>query len=374
MNPFSIPKIYDAGGDLSRQWYVHYSFQHPETGTKQRFRVAISRALKTKSDRHEQGAEIKADLKTKLLRGFNPFFSDDKRKTNCIDALDYVKRYKRATLGKRSGSTYGSAIGKFQAFLATIKYDNKPIEVIGRRVAELYADHMIMDEQIGNRTINNRIGFLRTVFNLLIKKEYIEVNPFVFVDYLPCREPEITAFTRKELQLISEHLPAYHYQLYVISQLIFYCFLRPQELVRLQFKDVLWEHRIITIPGEKSKNGKSQVIVMPDKLIENLEGWKLNWPADYYLFAHGHELRPGQRETASTRIAEVWRVFANKYGIKKNIYDMKHTGNGMAVDAGLNIRDIQLQNRHHSLEQTQQYLDKFRRKASSGFIEGFRGF
>jgi len=32
----------------------------------------------------------------------------------------------------------------------------------------------------------------------------------------------------------------------------------------------------------------------------------------------------------------------------------------MAVEAGMNIRDIQLQNGHSSLEMTQKYLDRFR--------------
>jgi len=374
MNPFNSPKLYDADGDLSRQWYVYYNFKHPETGKNERFRVAVSRGLKTKMARYEKAAVIKKELKRKLLQGYNPFVFDDKRNTNCIEALEYVKIYKKATLSKRSGFTYSSVITIFQNWLESVNYQKKTIEAITRHVADRYADNMILHENISNRTINNRVSFLRTIFSFLVKKEYLDVNPFKYVDYLKIMEPGISAFTRQELKLITDKLPGYHYQLYVISQLIFYCFLRPAEIVRLQFKDVLWGHGIITIPGTKTKNGESRVIILPDSLVKNLKDWDLDFPADYYIFGGGKQLIPARKEIAPTRIAEVWRKFADLHKIKKNIYDLKLTGNGMAVDAGLNIRDIQLQNRHHSLEQTQQYLDKFRRTASDGFKSGFVGF
>jgi integrase len=231
-----------------------------------------------------------------------------------------------------------------------------------------------MSDKVSNRTYNNRLKALRTMFNFLIKKDYIEVNPFQKFDLLPGDEAPITAFTKEELKMISERLPDYNFNLYVASQLIFYCFLRPAELVRLQFCDLFWEHQIIVIPGSKSKNRKSEVIVMPDQLIKNLATWNRNYSSETYLFSNGKDLVPGQKEIAPTRIAEAWREFANENGIKKNIYDMKHTGNGMAFDQDLNARDIQLQNRHHSLDQTQEYLNKFRRKPSEKFVRNFSGY
>ena len=29
---YSNPKIYDANGDLSKRWYVYFSYRNPETG------------------------------------------------------------------------------------------------------------------------------------------------------------------------------------------------------------------------------------------------------------------------------------------------------------------------------------------------------
>ena len=33
---YSTPKIYDANGDLSKRWYVYFSFRNPETGKLKR--------------------------------------------------------------------------------------------------------------------------------------------------------------------------------------------------------------------------------------------------------------------------------------------------------------------------------------------------
>jgi len=158
----------------------------------------------------------------------------------------------------------------------------------------------------------------------------------------------------------------------VISQLIFYCFLRPAEIVRLQFRDILWDHDLIVMPGTKTKNKKSQVVILPVHLKMNLKDWDRNYPDNYYLFST--RLKPGTKEIAPTRIAGAWRRYADKFGIDKRIYDFKHTGNGFAFDQGFNTRDIQLQNRHHSLDETQNYLNRFRRIASDKFKNEFRGY
>ena len=122
-----------------------------------------------------------------------------------------------------------------------------------------------------------------------------------------------------------------------------------------------------------TKNKKSQVITIPEIMKKNLKHWKRNYPDDYYLFSTN--LIPGEKEIAPNRIAGAWRKFTETFELtKKNIYDLKHTGNGFAFDQGLNTRDIQLQNRHSSLDQTQQYLNKFRRKPSDKFMNEFSGF
>jgi hypothetical protein len=53
---------------------------------------------------------------------------------------------------------------------------------------------------------------------------------------------------------------------------------------------------------------------------------------------------------------------------------MKHTSNGLAFYSGIPSRDIQLHNRHSSLEQTEQYLNRFSKVASEKIKTGLKGF
>lgn len=369
---YKLAKLNDANGDLSRQWHVYYYYEHPESGKNTRFRKWISNKIKTKQGRRQKAQEYINHINMRLRRGWNPFAEAETRLTNVIDAIDFAMKVKSATLGKRSRWTYNSVIRIFKRFLKSKKLDRLPVEEMNYAVAQEFCDYMLINENISKRTYNNRLTPLKTIFYFLQKREFIAFNPFENIDKLKVDEPEITAYTPEELALIAKTLPEYNYQLYVITQLVFYCFIRPAEIVRLQFKDVLMDQGIIVLPGHKSKNKKSEVIIMPERMIENLKDWHTNYPGDYYIFSRN--LQPGTFEVAPTRIAGAWRKYADIIGIKKGVYDFKHTGNGFAFDQGLNSRDIQLQNRHSSLEETQRYLNKFRRVASDTFKESFSGY
>lgn len=369
---YKLAKLNDANNSLEKQWFVYYSYQHPETGKMMRFRKWISSRIKTKAGRRIKAQEYVNSINTRLRRGWNPFSDFDIKLTTIVDAMNFVMNIKSATIRKRSRHTYNSVIKNFTTYLTNKGLHMMPVDEINTQIVQDYFDEMLINENISKRTYNNRLTPLKTIFNLLQRREYINYNPFLSIDKLRVNEAEITAYSYKELGDISRTLPEFSYELYVITQLIYYCFLRPAELVRLQFKDVLWDHGIIVIPGTKSKNKRSEVIILPNQLKENLKQWNLNYPSDYFIFSTN--LKPGEREVAPTRIAGAWRVYADKFGIKKGVYDFKHTGNGFAFDQGFNSRDIQLQNRHSSLDETQRYLNKFRRVPSDKFKEGFSGY
>lgn len=369
---YKLAKLNDGGGSLEKQWFIYYYYEHPETFKFVRFRKWISSRIKTGTGRRRKAAELISYFNNQLKRGWDPFSDQEKRLTNLVEAIEFALKVKARTLGKRTKHTYNSISGIFMEYLKKQKLENISIDEMNNEIAQSFCDHIILKRDYSPRTYNNHVTAMRTIFNFLIKREYLNFNPFNYIDKLREPEPEITAYNKKELEKIVKSLPRYNYNLYVITQLIFYCFIRPAEIVRLQFKDVQWDHDMILLPGSKSKNKKSEVIILPDQFKVNLKDWNLDYPGEYYIFSR--DLQPGTKEVAPTRIAEAWRKYADANDIKKNIYDFKHTGNGMAFDQGFNSRDIQLQNRHSSLDETQRYLNKFRRVASDKFREEFKGY
>lgn len=210
---------------------------------------------------------------------------------------------------------------------------------------------------------------MRTFFNLLVEREWILVNPFKKVKTLEVEETEIVAFTEEDLKKLRENLPGYNFDLFIIAGLIYYCFLRPAEIMRLQVYHFHIDEGYISVPANVSKNKRQNTIDIPENFIEDLKQLDLDHPPTHYVFAR--HLKRGIKEAAPTRIAGYWREFANEFDIDKNIYALKHTGNGRAAENGISVRDLQLHNRHSNLDMTQRYLDRFSKKVSTKVVKNF---
>ena len=369
MENFKTALLFDANGDLSKRWFVHYSFRNPETGKFQRWRTWIPQTFKTKGARYVRAKELITRINTQLRTGFNPYSSNNKGLINIEEAIDFVLECKEKNVRKRTFHSYRSHATFLKRFLKANKLHRIPIEDFNSTHAQDFLDWYKKKRSISNRTYNNVILSMNAIFNFLRRRNYILLNPFVNIERLTIEEPEIVAFTPFERRILRDQLPEYNFDLYIISQLIFSCFLRPQELVRLQVQHFQLDLNQIIIPGIVSKNKKNEVVSIPYNLTELLERFDLNYPGHFYVFSK--DLKRGPKENYPTRIAEAWREFAIKYGIRKNIYSLKHTGNGLAVERGINVRDIQLQNRHHNLSITQKYLDRFSKKPSDKLMNEF---
>ena len=72
---YSNPKIYDANGDISKRWYVYFSYRDPATGKLKRMAPFYGEAnkYKTKSDRMFVFVIYRHKIKAFLERGYNPF-------------------------------------------------------------------------------------------------------------------------------------------------------------------------------------------------------------------------------------------------------------------------------------------------------------
>jgi len=259
----------------------------------------------------------------------------------------------------------------FNDYLENKKLAAMPSELFNVNHAQSFMDWVMKDGNRNPRTYNNILESMRILSNGLTARnnQMLQVNSFREIKMLPEQEAALTALVYQETKIINENLPCYDFNLYIIAQLIYYCFLRPQEIVRLKVKNIFLDDQLILITGDISKNKKNQAIMIPDPFMKDLRKLDLAYPGDHYIFSR--KLKPGTKLIAPTRIAEAWRKWADIFGIEKNIYSLVNTGAGRADRSGATTRDIQLHKRHHSLEMTQIYLDKFSRKVSDQFIRNF---
>ena len=69
-----LPHLVDAGGDLTKDWFVEYSCRDPRTDKLKRFReyAGLGRQ-KSAKERHALAEQIIRELKDKLATGCVPF-------------------------------------------------------------------------------------------------------------------------------------------------------------------------------------------------------------------------------------------------------------------------------------------------------------
>ncbi|WOD43755.1 phage integrase N-terminal SAM-like domain-containing protein [Hwangdonia lutea] len=72
---FSDPKIYTANDDLSKRWYVYFSFRNPKTGKMTRMKNIYGGAnkFKTKEERIALLSRYQRRLLKLLKEGYNPY-------------------------------------------------------------------------------------------------------------------------------------------------------------------------------------------------------------------------------------------------------------------------------------------------------------
>lgn len=369
MQNFKTAKLFDAGGDLSQRWFIFYYFRSPETGKFCRFRNWIPSGILTSTARRDKAHVMIKIINKKLLQGYNPYVHLDKKYKLLSAGLTYVLTLKQTTCRIRSYHTYCSFVKQFNEWLEIKKLTSMSVDDLNYYHAQEFMDYTKSKLKNSNRTYNHRVTGMKSIFKMLLKREWILVNPFENIERLPEEDPEIEAFSIDDLMVMQNHLPDYNFDLYVCACLIFYCFIRPAEIVRLKVSNIHLVKKVIIIPGKASKNKKQEVVQIPNALMPILMRLDMRGPGDDYIFAR--HLKRGPLEIAPTRIAEAWREFADEHGIAKKIYSLKHTGVGMAIENGINIRDLQLQLRHSNLEMTQIYLDKFNRRPSEKLANDF---
>lgn len=163
------------------------------------------------------------------------------------------------------------------------------------------------------------------------------------------------AFTDVDRNRMEIYMRENNFPLYLFTRYMYYAFIRPKELRMLRVKHVDTVGKYILVPGEISKNRKTEStpIIQPLLTLIDLAHHR---PNDY-LF--GAALTPG-KGTCSENTPYNWHVEAlEAVGLKDQgytLYSWKHTGAVNAYLSGVGIKQLQSLLRHSSVQITDIYL------------------
>jgi integrase/recombinase XerD len=130
------------------------------------------------------------------------------------------------------------------------------------------------------------------------------------------------------------------------------CGLRVAEVTQLQVSDIDSARKVLRV--RHGKGGKDRQTLLPAKLLELLRGYWRNQRPTGWLFPAADSTRPISAKT----IFMACRKAAQRAGISKPIHphSLRHAFATHLLEAGVNLRTIQILLGHANLETTARYL------------------
>ena len=179
---FTIPKLCDRGGDLSKQWYVYFYFRTKEGRKQFRFSEGLN-SLKTKRERRAEANGLIEALTIHLKSGWNPVTKtvDEPKEFTAPktipDAFDEVYEIKSAYLTKESQRTYKNQAKLFVDWLKDNKLAHLHTHAFTSTHARRYCDYLLKDKRYCGKTFNGHLTMLRTFFSELVARDYMPASP-----------------------------------------------------------------------------------------------------------------------------------------------------------------------------------------------------
>lgn len=291
------------------------------------------------------------------------------------ELIDKYSSHIGDTLGRESNTahTYCSYLSQF---LKYIKEKNLMKNYVNEWKKSDIEEYINTKKKKGIKitSINNNIGFIKKMFAFAYEEDYIKKNIAENIKKIKnteCTERRI--YTEEELKKIANYLEKNDFEFYVFTQLVFSCFLRPIEIQRLQVSNIDFENQKIILNGEKTKNHKKRIIIIPTNMWEKTKDFwekihKLN--KDMYLF--GEDFKPSKKKISNPNTSTLrWNKIKEDLNLPKEclLYGLRHTGiTKLLENKNLTPNEVRLHTGHESI----QMLERYGRHITENMEEKYR--
>jgi integrase len=206
-----------------------------------------------------------------------------------------------------------------------------------------------------NTTLSNYKLILSFLYAGMSKMQMVHNNAFENLPKIKRTPKSLQHFSKSHIEAITNYCKDENPQLLLAIKILYSCFIRPGEMQNLQLYDINLEDRYIQINASYSKNKKTQKVLIPDTLLKDLQFIKNYNQSNYLLGSNGV---PGSVKIGNNYLNKTHCKILKKLKINGNyaFYSWKHTGVIQAVRNGVNMKTLQLQLRHHSLDMVNEYL------------------
>jgi len=205
-------------------------------------------------------------------------------------------------------------------------------------------------------TVRNEVTVIKLIFKYAMRWGYIKRNPTVNLDRPKIDKPDIDILLPDEFELFIEKVERPYQTAFLTA---FLTGLRAGELWGLQWSDIDWNSKQIHVKRSlwkhefqkpKTKNA-TRKIDMTDRLVRELKQWKLACPINK------HDLVFPSPEGCRTMHTNVMNRFfypaLRRAGLRQvSFHSLRHSNASFRIQAGQNIKYIQGQLGHASINMT----------------------
>lgn len=283
--------------------------------------------------------------------------------------------YYENKLGKLSNTAnaYASYMNQFRKYIEEKKLMNTYINEWKKSDIEEYINNR-KKKGIKITSLNNNISFVKKMFAWAYEEEYIKKNIAENIKKIKNTEYiERKIYSEAELKKIADYLEKNDFDFYVFTQLVFSCFLRPIEIQRLQVNNIDFENKKIVIGGEKTKNHKKRIIVIPLEMWNKTHKfWEQikHFNKDMYLF--GEDFKPSKQKIINSNTSTLkWNKIKEELNLPKEclLYGLRHTGiTKLLENKNLTPNEVRLHTGHESI----QMLERYGRHITENMEEKYR--
>ncbi|MFZ2897962.1 MAG: tyrosine-type recombinase/integrase [Saprospiraceae bacterium] len=374
--PYLPPRLVKA----AQGWYIVWYETNPATGELQRFRNTFSlNRIESKAQRATRAKAIINEIDISLNAGgyiFAGSLNAGLGVTPLREAMKIARQLKTQSKSQSTNDSYSSLISIFSTWLKSERLEALPAKAFTRFHAIRFLDHARLKRRVGGRTYNNNITLLRSIWNSLLERGYVEVNPWMQVRKVKPEAKERRTFSKKEAAAVASYTARENPGLFAAILLQYYCFIRPNEIRQLRRRDIDLEAGRLAIPAEISKTNKPRLVTLPEKVRQFLSDRFGNVQESWYLFGPGmapHSRRAqGQDEFYKAHKAVLRHlVTAKTLGDTKGLtfYSWKDTG--LTVHSQeIGLLDLMQQAGHHDPKMTMVYIHQGKDNPAFRRLEG----
>jgi len=322
--------LFDWNGDLSKDWYVYYSFRNEQGKLVRQNNVYGNiNTYPTLRERRTAAKIIMEALEDLLKTGVNPtqVRVEPRKKSvadvvSLLESITFTINQAEKLYTHSSYNDFRSRMNRFKTWIIDQGLASLPVQELKAVHVVDYLNQVLNDTSKRNRN-NTRLN-LSQFFRILKQNQIIEKNIIEDIAVLKTKSKKNKAFTSEQEEQLLALMEQKDKLLSFFIAFVSINILRTVEVCKLRIRDIDVRDKILKVDA-KNKAGKTKII--PEILLNLLPDLKQYAPDDFLFTPTGPGPWDAKEANRASHFSKRFTQIKRELGMGKeyNIYSWRHT-------------------------------------------------